>query len=168
MEGRHILFVKKRILSGLDGLGLQQAPGPRGVGVAAEPGPWEGRARLGDTDGARSATAPGIPRIQWRGSSTALSQGPPPAGPPLLASPPAQPGRQPGVLTPWPSLQMHHLLCARPVLRTETPRYGWLTCARQEAQSQQTEYHSKLRQNGAHGPAGRGWPALFIGVEELP
>lgn len=149
MEGGHILFVKMHVSSGLEGLGLQQAP--------AAPSSWAQRSglsrrALGRKGRARSAPDPGRP-----GS-------PPPAGPPPLSFPSSS--ARPVSWGPFTGQASGRLLCGRLALGTGTPRCGGLTPAQEGAQSRQTDTCSRLRQDGAQGPAGRGPPAPFIGAGE--
>ena len=151
VEGGHILFVKTHVSSGLEGLGLPQAP--------AAPSSWARRTGLGrraSTLGrkgwARSAPAPGRP-----GS-------PPPAGPPPLSFPSSAAG--PAAWGAFTGQASRRRLCGRLALGTGTPRCGGLTPAQEGAQSRQTDTRSRLKQDGAQGPAGRGPPAPFIGAEE--
>lgn len=151
MEGGHILFVKTRVSTGLEGLGLQQAP--------AAPSSWArgsglGRraSALGRKGWARTTPDPGCP-----GS-------PPPAGPPPLSFPSSS--ARPVAWGPFTGQASRRLLCSRLALGTGTPRCGGLTPAQEGAQSRQTDTRSRLQQDGAQGPAGRGPPAPFIGAGE--
>lgn len=82
--------------------------------------------------------------------------------PPSSVRPAAQ-GSLAGEASRWPS---EHPLWARPLLRMGARRCGRFTSTQERAQTQWTDTHSKLREVRAQGPAGRGPPALFIGLKE--
>lgn len=94
----------------------------------------------------------GIPEAHFRCGSL----------PPSSVRPAAQ-GSLAGEASRWPS---EHPLWARPLLRMGARRCGQFTSTQERAQTQWTDTHSKLRGVRAQGPAGRGPPALFIGLKE--